>query len=299
MLVDISNSLRIHNGSAQKNHILSDKHGKRTPIRRSETRGELTDKPNYSHTPIYSKVSQSQFPFYQPMEYQRRSNDNIDFTSCIQFPRNPIKKYSNPILLLNKTPSTAKSLKTSLFGPLGKNGEIDPVNSLFVHLPTESRLKFGYLQIDIDGFGKSVLRDLPSGGSAAGIEELEKVIEDLNINDKPLSPMKKKRVTGLTSLSSSPIKDTSFKPMKKTKVNSKTNYSKWDKSMTISAKAIMKMVDDSLVSSDTEMYNLSQSFMARMDQESSAGISINADDLHDALMEDMEGPISKLKELSI
>lgn len=49
------------------------------------------------------------------------------------------------------------------------------------------------------------------------------------------------------------------KPIKKNIKH--TNYSKWDNSMTISAKAIMKMVDDSLVSSDTEIYNHSFSFM--------------------------------------
>lgn len=328
MLVDISNSLRIHRGSTTTNNgILNNKSNKKTSTKvpntiniRRKSVESLTETPVYSHTPIYENIWDSQFPFYQPLEYQKKSNDNIDFTCCIQFQRNPIKKYSKPILLLNKTPSTAKSLKTSLFGPLGKNGEIDPINSLFIHLPTERRMKFGYLQLDIDEFGKCQVKDLPNSNNINnnnnnnnsnnnnnnnGIDELEAEIEDLKINeilscnivDKP----KQKRNPFFYS--SSPVKDTSFKPKIKVKTNSpkksKNNYySKWDKSMTISAKAIMKMVDDSLVSSDTEMYNLSQSFIARQDLD--CNVSINANDLNDALMEEMDNPIIlKLKELSI
>ena len=69
----------------------------------------------------------------------------------------------------------------------------------------------------------------------------------------------------------------------------KFNYAKWDNSMTISAKAIMKMVDDSLVSSDTEMYNQTCSFLAMKAGKSGAvsglgkEVQIDAADLMDAL----------------
>jgi hypothetical protein len=79
----------------------------------------------------------------------------------------------------------------------------------------------------------------------------------------------------------------------------KFNYAKWDNSMTISAKAIMKMVDDSLVSSDTEMYNQTCSFLAMKAGKSGAvsglgkEVQIDAADLMDALNdEETEGPES-------
>lgn len=304
MLVDISNSLRIHTGASARGNILNDKPARRNGgnRRKSEPREELSESPNYVHTPIYRNAWSVQFPFYEPLEMTRRSPDNIDFTSCIQFARNPIKKYKKPVGTVHTTASTATSLKTSMFGPLGKNGEIDPVNALFLHLPTENRLKLGHLQLDFDEHGKCTLKQLPVTTDMA---ILEAEIEDLAIGNAPAAlDTPKKRRHPFTLFSGSPLKDTTFKPKKLRAKHSphkpKTNYAKWDKSMTISAKAIMKMVDDSLVSSDTEMYNLSQSFLARTHAAPASGtVSINADDLNDALMEDMDAPLKKFQELSI
>ncbi|KAG0690270.1 blue light receptor [Pichia californica] len=88
-----------------------------------------------------------------------------------------------------------------------------------------------------------------------------------------------------------------------------TNYSKWDNSMTISAKAIMKMVDDSLVSSDTEVFNHSLSFMKSFNKcnninssinNSKEDFNINANDLMDALNDESETPlILRMKELKL
>lgn len=86
----------------------------------------------------------------------------------------------------------------------------------------------------------------------------------------------------------------------------KFNYSKFDNSMTISAKAIMKMVDDSLVSSDTEVYNNSLSFMKNTTttintSKNIFNLNINEDDLMSAMsINDIEIPfLSKLKDLKL
>lgn len=84
-----------------------------------------------------------------------------------------------------------------------------------------------------------------------------------------------------------------------------TNYSKLDNSMTISAKAIMKMVDDSLVSSDTEIYNHSHSLLTMKNKlncsiKDDVNISVNAADLMDALKDDVDSPLTrKLKDLKL
>lgn len=77
------------------------------------------------------------------------------------------------------------------------------------------------------------------------------------------------------------IKKPKITSPKKTKTKN-SNYSKFDNSMTISAKGIMKMVDDSLVSSDTELHS-SFSFMRNT---SNCVRSINALDLLNALKDD-------------
>lgn len=76
--------------------------------------------------------------------------------------------------------------------------------------------------------------------------------------------------------------------------------------MTISAKAIMKMVDDSLVSSDTELYNHSCSFMTvksfgKCNQTGAKGdININAADLMGALSGEVDSPLTRrMKELKL
>lgn len=92
------------------------------------------------------------------------------------------------------------------------------------------------------------------------------------IRNAPVSPQKQELLFRTLKNKSSPIKalktqrsGLNLNQVTKAKTKSlsqkNTNYSKWDNSMTISAKAIMKMVDESLVSSDTELYNHSFSFL--------------------------------------
>lgn len=69
-------------------------------------------------------------------------------------------------------------------------------------------------------------------------------------------------------------------------------YATYDNSMTISAKGIMKMVDESLVSSDTEIYNQSMSFMKKERTTFSSKLVINADDLISALDDEFEKPLN-------
>lgn len=79
--------------------------------------------------------------------------------------------------------------------------------------------------------------------------------------------------------------------------NFKTNtlgsiYARYDNSMTISAKGIMKMVDESLVSSDTELYNQSFSFLKKERSCFNTIPVINADDLINALDGEFEKPVN-------
>ncbi|TID30197.1 hypothetical protein CANINC_001204 [Pichia inconspicua] len=69
-------------------------------------------------------------------------------------------------------------------------------------------------------------------------------------------------------------------------------YSTYDNSMTISAKGIMKMVDESLVSSDTEIYNQSTSYIKKERSAFNSKPVINAADLISALDEEFEKPIN-------
>ena len=117
------------------------------------------------------------------------------------------------------------------------------------------------------------------------------------VNDD--SPKKQETILRKLKNNSSPIKNLkthrSGNIINSIKKPNRTNYSKWDSSMTISAKAIMKMVDDSLVSSDTEVYNHSYSYLAIKNSNNKGkslldNISINAADLMCAL-NDEEGDV--------
>ncbi|GAV29318.1 hypothetical protein PMKS-002800 [Pichia membranifaciens] len=130
----------------------------------------------------------------------------------------------------------------------------------------------------------------------------------------PSSPQKQDLLFRTLKNKSSPVKalrsqrsGVNLTQVSKPKKNKHTNYAKWDNSMTISAKAIMKMVDDSLVSSDTELYNHSHSFLAMRSlgkgnhtHAKDDGLNINAADLIGALSGEVDSPLTRrMKELKL
>lgn len=130
----------------------------------------------------------------------------------------------------------------------------------------------------------------------------------------PSSPQKQDLLFRTLKNKNSPVKalksqrsGVNLTQVSKPKKNKHTNYAKWDNSMTISAKAIMKMVDDSLVSSDTELYNHSHSFVAMRSfskgnqaHAKEDGLNINAADLIGALSGEMDSPLTRrMKELKL
>ena len=130
----------------------------------------------------------------------------------------------------------------------------------------------------------------------------------------PSSPQKQDLLFRTLKNKSSPVKalrsqrsGVNLTQVSKPKKNKHTNYAKWDNSMTISAKAIMKMVDDSLVSSDTELYNHSHSFLAmkslgkgNQTHAKDDGLNINAADLIGALSGEVDSPLTRrMKELKL
>jgi hypothetical protein len=140
--------------------------------------------------------------------------------------------------------------------------------------------------------------------------------------NNPSSPLKQELLFRTLKNKTSPMKDLTSqrfghnlsqikKPKVKSTKNSHTNYAKFDNSMTISAKAIMRMVDDSLVSSDTELYNNSLSFLKTSGKVNSnnykntfSNFNINATDLISALNDEapnyIEDPlVVKLKDLKL
>lgn len=322
--MDISNSLRIHQSSSNVNsgngkslNRKSTGKGRRTS--NSKHKEELTPKPNYEHSTLFTTQYGSMYPFYTP-KITKQPNDMIDYTACAQFGKNPIRKYSKPLEITSGGVSTASSLKNnSMFGPLGKNGEVDPIMPMFLHLPTESRLKFGYLQIDIDAFGKVHTKQLPQTSTtapstpiktankeAAAMRQLETAVEDLSIGSHPRpasssSPRKRHspmKVNPLLTILQNPFQPERpqlqaqqqqlFPVQKKTrkhgksKFRSSSKYANFDRSMNLSSKAIMRLVDESLVSSDTELYSMMS--MTR-DEETEAGpaVTISADEIAGAL----------------
>lgn len=175
-----------------------------------------------------------------------------------------------------------------------------------------------------DGFltnERKMIKNLPNGLSMSPVKKI--MINKMK--QSSTSPQKMNSLFRTLKNKSSPIKALNTqrsginltpisKPIRKTKHNhhGNNNYSKFDNSMTISAKAIMKMVDDSLVSSDTEIFNNSYSYIAMKSfnrgnnqsqvhsQHNNDDISINAADLMSALNDVGESPLTlRLKELKL
>lgn len=141
---------------------------------------------------------------------------------------------------------------------------------------------------------RAVANHSHNSSSASSPQKQELLFRTLKNKSSPIKALKSQRSgVNLTQV---------CKPKK----HKHTNYAKWDNSMTISAKAIMKMVDDSLVSSDTELYNHSCSFMtvksfSKCNQTGAKGdININAADLMGALSGEVDSPLTRrMRELKL
>ncbi|KAH3664225.1 hypothetical protein OGAPHI_004576 [Ogataea philodendri] len=183
----------------------------------------LTDSPSYVFSQMYGSPFDTMFPVVVSQK-ELHSKDGIDFTSSHRFEANHIQKYRKPL---------DTKYNTQLAG-VKKTG-YDPVKRVFAHYEEDKvrGLRFGVSTIRFGNDGKyqlervdSMFPDTPMG-SKRSIDSLEPSFD---------------------STSPSPIVIHRLGSLKKRR------HDRLDNSMTISQRGILRMVDDSLVSSDTEFY---------------------------------------------
>lgn len=287
----------------------------------------MTAEPDYKFNNILQNEQDAVYPFFysdiQTNEvYLKNKQPKLDFTTDVTFYRNVVKKYTKPVnykyipvvggkrqplddpvlqcftktkqdsqlqfgdYLLNVSQSGAANLK---YEPL-ENVQYSDDEVLYRSDEGEvSRLE----NSDLDNDSEADMTETD------GEDEMEISLGPSNLMDAdvltPSTPRRsvnnhlktspKRQETLLRTLANkSPIKRLTNERLNKSK---HMNYSKFDSSMCISAKAIMKMVDDSLVSSDTEIYN--QSYTSAhahgnpFNSLKNVDFSINASDLISAL----------------
>lgn len=320
------------------------KYTKKKDINELDDPMKMIDEPNYRFSKIYSNPKDIINPFYEYTQLGPITPDidltsnisffknivkkynkplNISYTEQLSYTVSQngkiIKPHSqiDPVLQCFKHQARDKHLK---FGDYLITVEQDGVARMELEPKSKANPKYVDDNVDEEELYKSDEGEtsrLENSDLDFSEDESDMDIElDINV-DSPLisSPIKKQtspekqfegnNIFRTMKNNASPIK--SLQQKRTGVVNKpvkKFNYAKFDNSMTVSAKAIMKMVDDSLVSSDTELYNNSLSFMKNTHTTGSKNIfnlNINEDDLMSAMsLNDIEVPfISKFKDLKL
>ncbi|KAG7885475.1 hypothetical protein KL936_005281 [Ogataea polymorpha] len=230
----------------------------------------LTREPAYKFATLYAAPYECMFPVVATKP-ELHSKDGIDFTTSVRFEPNNVQKYSQPI-----------NIKYTVFSST-QQAQCDPLKRVFAHYEEDrvSGLTFGVSTITCGPDGKvsversaAVFPYTPTG-SKRSLDRL-----DESFDSTAPSPVVLQRLGSLK----------------------KRRNDRLDNSMTISQRAILRMVDDSLVSSDTELYTsilqevrpqTSNVRASRMEKESAKEtVSIDAEDLKLALSERALTPLN-------
>ncbi|KAG7817962.1 hypothetical protein KL909_005145 [Ogataea angusta] len=230
----------------------------------------ITSQPAYKFATLYAAPYECMFPVVATKP-ELQSKDGIDFTTSVRFEPNNVQKYSQPINVKYTVSSSAPKAKC------------DPLKRVFAHYEEDrlSGLTFGISTITCGpdgtfsvGRSAAIFPDT-SIGSKRSLDRL-----DVSFDSTTPSPVVVQRLGSLK----------------------KRRHDRLDNSMTISQRAILRMVDDSLVSSDTELYTsilqevrpqTSNVRASRKEKEAAKEtVSIDAEDLKLALSERALTPLS-------
>ncbi|GME70437.1 unnamed protein product [Ambrosiozyma monospora] len=278
----------------------------------------IKPKPSYKFSQIYQKQSEKMFPFMHLAHLIQNPQDEIDFTLGTNFPSNLIKKYSQP--LKDNYTQDVEFMKPNLKikDPMDAIFNAEKNRSL----PNRKAIRFGEYEITVGDSGKVEefvkkpevkpqvavipVPDTPIG-SKRSLQQMETIdstpielsedAKDFPADLSLLTSSSKSSIRSQNSVMMSPSLgihcQSSVQPLTRCKFMNKRlktlkvkhRNEKLDNSMTISAKAIMKMVDDSLVSSDTEFYTqtMTQIHAKASISNLNEKVSINASDLESAL----------------
>ncbi|VEU20068.1 DEKNAAC100112 [Brettanomyces naardenensis] len=300
-----------HQDHEKKDTSGSNCEGYRGP-RKRDSPEVIRPKPSYRFPEFFRKAYEKMFPFVEKLHREGSMKERtMNLTSDVTFSRNSIKKFSQPFI-----PEYNSKI------PQGQSlaGHSDPAEAIFERVKNSNKgLECNGSRLNVLTNGSTELIENShqeyniSIGSKRSLEEEE----ETNSNGNSLLSTSN-RSTSLPSMdTSSPsikrLKSTYRTPIKKTapRINItpasvmghynahnclppylNQSYERLDNSMTISAKAILKMVDDSLVSSDTSLYSQSLASISQIN--TSRGlrtgkketININADDLQNVLIGD-------------
>ncbi|KAG7713428.1 hypothetical protein KL949_005087 [Ogataea haglerorum] len=231
---------------------------------------EITSQPAYKFPTLYAAPYECMFPVVATKP-ELLSKDGIDFTASVRFEPNNVQKYSQPINIKYTVSSSAQKASR------------DPLKRVFAHYEEDrvSGLAFGVSTITCGPDGRvsversaAIFPDTPVG-SKRSLDSL-----DVSFGTTTPSPVVVQRLGSLK----------------------KRRHDRLDNSMTISQRAILRMVDDSLVSSDTELYTsilqevrpqTSNVRASRTENEAAKEtVSIDAEDLKLALSERALTPLN-------
>ncbi|ODV87945.1 hypothetical protein CANARDRAFT_26122 [[Candida] arabinofermentans NRRL YB-2248] len=222
----------------------------------SKQNHQIQAAPNYKFNKLFTRSDQSMFPFLTLLNRPTESLDGIDYIPSGTYHRSNILKFSKP---LSNNYTSEPQFAVPMQKTNGKVSPIDPIGKILNKKDVDSELRYDgkTIQVGADGTTevttisrpiKVDILETPSG-SKRTIDHLESTPYQLP-NSHPNASI----------LSSSSSTSNFSTPSPKNIMNrltsiKKRKYDRLDNSMTISAKGILRMVDDSLVSSDTELYS--------------------------------------------
>ncbi|QPG76635.1 hypothetical protein FOA43_004027 [Brettanomyces nanus] len=209
----------------------------------------IQPRPIYSFPELFRNVTEKMFPFIERLHrhgFSRETSKDqtINLMAEVAFQKNPIRKYCK---VLNESYGN-KELQSVIK---------DPCEGIFQEMKNHDKtLKCYQSKLRVEGSGYLQVMKQPVYDITIGSK---RSLDDISLKSNFKTPIKKNHIHRIHGHLSERL----------------------DNSMTISAKAILKMVDDSLVSSDTSLY--SQSLVSIGQMRGKEDVNINEDDLKNVL----------------
>lgn len=258
----------------------------------------MQDRPNYTFPVFFHNAYEKMLPFLEGLPrqlYEPKENTfkAVSLLSEVNFKRNSVRKYTKPY---------ASGYRYKIMAT--KEVKMDPSEIIFSkHRSNDCSLEYGNWKLTIDKKGSVEKQQRQDDNYDNTVDSKRSFLEmDTENEDTTISELSGVNLS-LDSNSSVLIKRrrTAHKIPRKNITpmllhvhqprHYLNNHERLDNSRTISAKAILKMVDDTLVSSDTSLYsqsftNTSLGLTGKDVKYSKECVSINADDLKRVLVDE-------------